>query len=131
MVSNLLISRASRLRKRLALPIERVADKHNPAENELPFTMGYSGKRSRFSPGLETLVTRATPYLKQESKSPPGWISEMCCALPYAPDRARSLDGAYANRVRKDYRRATDIAIAAILRRALCTHARPRRAASC
>src|SRR2546430_15287012 len=40
-VSNLPISRASRLRKRLALPIERVADNHNPAENELPLPIGY------------------------------------------------------------------------------------------
>lgn len=78
--------------QRLALPIERLAEKHNPAENELLFTMGYAGDRSRFIENLETLFTKATPYLTQESKSPPGWISSMCFALPYAPDRARSLD---------------------------------------
>ena len=78
--------------QRLALPIERVAEKHNSVESEFLFTMGYSGERARFSPGLGALFSRATPYLTQESKSPPEWISEMFFALPYPPARARSVD---------------------------------------
>jgi hypothetical protein len=78
--------------QRLALPIERVALKHEPVDEEFLFTMGYSDERSYFSPTLETLFSRGTPYLTQASKAPPAWLSDMCFAMPYAPDLARSMD---------------------------------------
>jgi len=76
---------------RLALNASRIASRHDPEESELLFMLGYSGQRSYFSPSFETLVTNGTPYLTQETKTPPEGLSEMCFAIPYLPELAKTL----------------------------------------
>jgi hypothetical protein len=76
---------------RVALDISRIASKHDPAESDFLFMLGYSGQRSYFSASFETLFTNATPYLTQESKTVPDGLSDMFFAIPYLPDLAKSL----------------------------------------
>src|ERR1700722_1439771 len=44
--------------QRLALPVERLARRHDPVENEFLFVLGYSGERSYFSSTFETLFNK-------------------------------------------------------------------------
>jgi len=76
---------------RLALNASRIASRHAPEESDFLFMLGYSGQRSYFSPSFDTLVTKGTPYLTQESKTPPEGLSNMCFAIPYLPELAKSL----------------------------------------
>jgi len=84
--------RSDERNRHIALPVERLALRHEPVTEEFLFTMGYSGERSYFSPSLGTLFTIGTPYVTQESKTPPQWLHKMSFAMPYAPAQARSLD---------------------------------------
>jgi hypothetical protein len=76
---------------RSALPVARLADRHSPVQYEFLFALGYAGDRSLFMPTFGTLFSGGTPYLTQESATPPSWMSPMHFALPYAPDRAISM----------------------------------------
>jgi hypothetical protein len=76
---------------RLALDASRIARKHDPEESDFLFMLGYSGQRSYFSPSYEILVTNGTPYLTQETKTPPDGLSDMFFAIPYLPELAKSL----------------------------------------
>ena len=78
--------------ERRAVPAERLATKHDPVDMDFLFLLGYSDKRSYFSPTLETLFTKGTPLLTQEAKDPPEGLSEMYFALPYRPDLSKSMD---------------------------------------
>lgn len=78
-------------RQRDDLPAERLAAKHDPVDKEFLFILGYSGERTYFSPTFQTLSVQGTPYLTQESKTPPSWLSPMHFAVPYLPDRAISM----------------------------------------
>lgn len=76
---------------RRALDLSRIADKHDPEESDFLFMLGYSGQRSYYSASFETLFANATPYLTQETKTAPDGFSHMCFAIPYLPERAKSL----------------------------------------
>ena len=78
----------------LAIPSERFAAIHNPAEHECLFFAGYSGQRSRFL--FDHLITPGTPYLTQECSFPSNVEeanSNFHFALFYLPDLAISIDG--------------------------------------
>jgi hypothetical protein len=76
---------------RCALDVSNMAGKHDPVDGDFLFMLGYSGNRSYFSATFETLFANGTPYLTQESKTPPEGLSSMCFAIPYLPDLAKSL----------------------------------------
>jgi hypothetical protein len=78
--------------RHLGLAVERLATKHDPVDMDFLFLMGYSGERSHFSPGFQTLITIGTPLLTQESKGPPEGLGEMFFALPYSPTLSKSID---------------------------------------
>jgi len=77
-----------------AIPYDRFAQCHNPAEHELLFFAGYSGERAKFLFGH--LITRGTPYLTQECPFPNN-VKEadpsFHFSLFYPPDLAKSVDG--------------------------------------
>ena len=73
----------------LAITQPMLADSHSPIAKELLFFMGYPGDRSRFS--LDTLVTRAQPYLTQEDVSMA--YDETTFFLPYNTEYAQRVDG--------------------------------------
>lgn len=74
---------------RAEVPPERIAPTFETATHELLFVMGFPGVRSRFSPLLGGLVTRAVPYLTQEMPLPAEHVSdaEHIFALHYPYDR--------------------------------------------
>lgn len=75
----------------LAIPIDKIATKHEPVGKELFFIIGYSGDRSKFL--FNTLVTYGTPYVTQESELPENLGDSFYhFSLEYKPDRAISLD---------------------------------------
>lgn len=82
---------------RRALNVSHVGSRHAPEDCDFLFMLGYSGQRSYFSPTFETLTNKGTPYLTQEAKDSPDDLSEMCFAIPYRPELARSLDPKGAN----------------------------------
>jgi hypothetical protein len=76
-----------------ALPVSRLAERHETADGELLFIMGFSGERSHFSPAFGTVFSTGTPYSTQEAPLPDGYISDLHFALRYSATGARSLDG--------------------------------------
>lgn len=83
--------------KRKALDVSELAHRHDPTEHDFLFMLGYSAERSYFSPTFETLMTKGTPYLMQESKDRPNDLGDMYFAIPYLPELAKSLSGNSAN----------------------------------
>lgn len=64
---------------------------HNPVENELIFTIGFSGEQATF--GFNTLFTQGTQYLTQEANFPKDYdSSEFHFAIHYLPDQAVSVN---------------------------------------
>lgn len=80
--------------KAIAIPGNRFAGKHNPAEKELLFFSGYSGEKSKFLFGQ--LLSHCTPYLTQECSFPSdvnGADIKFHFALHYNPELAKSVAG--------------------------------------
>jgi hypothetical protein len=50
----------------MAFPDHRFAKRHALLQGEYLFTIGFTGEKAHYSPSLETLFTRGTPYLTQE-----------------------------------------------------------------
>lgn len=80
-----------------AIPENRFATKHAPAERELMFLAGFSGQRSRFMFG--TLSSRGTAYLSQEQALPTDHRCDAVhhFAILYRPDLAQTAPGEKAD----------------------------------
>jgi hypothetical protein len=84
---------SSKGNQKKALSVSCLAQRHETADGELLFIMGFSGERSHFSPSFGTIFSTGTPYLTQEAPLPEGCLPELHFALRYSGTGARSLDG--------------------------------------